>query len=238
MIQSIQLGEVITLPRLYICPSHQSAQTSYNINRMELSCPYKILPFPLTCDTLFLSFSRHYDVKYHQYSDSGDLLALLRTCEQTYKIVVLADNYEQGLEHIAQIREIKRSAEQQKIAPLRDSEGLPSSNEDVDSHVLTFSENSITKSSSMYLKNFLNETNSKIESLRKELGRGWEYLERQKSVNRSDKRCSKELKIKEKQLEEMQDRRLAVEKELRSRNEEAKWREELAEDQLLAQSEG
>lgn len=67
---------------------------------------YKILPFSIDCDTMLLCCNPYYDIQFKQCFDEKEMLSILQGIPETFKIVLLAGTYEEGMEQVSKISKL------------------------------------------------------------------------------------------------------------------------------------
>lgn len=68
---------------------------------------YRVLPFPVNCDTLLLCYNPYFDVQFKQCYALDDLLSLLGKAPPTHKVVLFADSFDAGQDLITQVNRLK-----------------------------------------------------------------------------------------------------------------------------------
>lgn len=74
---------------------------------MSLFTNYKILPFSIDCDTMLLCCNPYYDIQFKQCFDEKEMLRILQDIPETFKIVLLAGSYEDGIEQVSKISKLE-----------------------------------------------------------------------------------------------------------------------------------
>jgi hypothetical protein len=74
---------------------------------MSLYSDYKILPYSIKSDTVFICYNAYYDVQFKQCYSFSDLLPLLSEVPSSYKIVMLADTFDEGMDQISKLNRLK-----------------------------------------------------------------------------------------------------------------------------------
>jgi hypothetical protein len=59
---------------------------------MELSFPHKIINLPITCDTLFVTFSQYHNVLHQHCHSFEELPSLLKNYVHKYKVVIVTED--------------------------------------------------------------------------------------------------------------------------------------------------
>ena len=73
---------------------------------MNLGINFRILPYPITCDTIILCYNPYFDIQFKQFYSLDDLSKAVQSVPSAYKIVITADSFEEGEEIITKISEI------------------------------------------------------------------------------------------------------------------------------------
>lgn len=63
---------------------------------MSLGSIFRILPFPITCDTSIFCYNPYFDVQFKQYYSLKDLSKAVQSVPSAYKIVIMLDSFDEG----------------------------------------------------------------------------------------------------------------------------------------------